>query len=123
MGHGLAKDFRMINIMMPRNQIIDTVTLFRMQNRRMIKLRFLASFLLSSDIQSETHCSLEDAFTALRLYRRYQQLTQEGTFDDTLKQIYKLGKEQNWDTQPSATDLSSAEASSPNIEPEEQGDA
>ena len=113
----------MINIMMPRNQLIDTVTLFRMQNRRMIKLRFLASFLLSSDIQSETHCSLEDAFTALRLYRRYQQLTQEGTFDDTLKQIYKLGKEQNWDTQPSATDLSSAEASSPNIEPEEQGDA
>jgi PAB-dependent poly(A)-specific ribonuclease subunit 2 len=69
-----------------------------MQNRRMIKLRFLASYILAADIQTETHCSLEDAFTALRLYHRYVKLTQDGKFEETLTEIYNYGKAHNWET-------------------------
>jgi len=77
LGHGLAKDFRIFNILVPPQQVIDTVELFHLDGQRKISLRFLASCLLNLDIQTETHCSIEDARTALILFNKYLELQQE----------------------------------------------
>nr|XP_024386798.1 PAN2-PAN3 deadenylation complex catalytic subunit Pan2-like isoform X3 [Physcomitrium patens] len=96
-GHGLKKDFRMINIVVPQAQIIDTVELFHLKRQRMLSLRFLASYLLNTNIQNETHDSIEDACTALRLYEKYKQLVAAGEFHDKLLEIYRYGRKYNWE--------------------------
>ncbi|KAI8642360.1 ubiquitin carboxyl-terminal hydrolase-domain-containing protein, partial [Parasitella parasitica] len=96
-GHGLNKDFRIINILVPPEQIIDTVDIYHIRNRqRKISLRFLAWHLLHQDIQSETHDSIEDARTALILYKKYLEYKENGTFGQVLEQIYEAGHKANW---------------------------
>jgi PAB-dependent poly(A)-specific ribonuclease subunit 2 len=43
-----------------------------------------------------THDSIEDAVTALRLYKKYLELKKEGRVMDALTQMYDLGKELSW---------------------------
>ncbi|KAL7325020.1 poly(A)-specific ribonuclease [Mucor circinelloides] len=96
-GHGLNKDFRIINILVPPEQIIDTVDIYHIRNRqRKISLRFLAWHLLQQDIQSETHDSIEDARTALILYKKYLEYKENGTFGQVLEEIYEAGHKANW---------------------------
>ncbi|GBG65163.1 hypothetical protein CBR_g49959 [Chara braunii] len=97
-GHGLKKDFRIINIVVPSDQIIDTVELFNFKRQRKLSLRFLASYLLNLDIQKETHDSIEDARTALKLYEKYKQLVATGEFHNKLLEIYKYGRRHGWET-------------------------
>ena len=49
-------------------------------------------------IQSETHDSVEDARTALALYRRYQHLQSQGgqVLNDAIQQMYDSGRQAGW---------------------------
>ncbi|KAG0230876.1 poly(A)-specific ribonuclease [Mortierella sp. GBA43] len=96
-GHGLRQDFRIINILVPPEQVKDTVDIFHIKNRqRKISLRFLVWYLLHQDIQSETHNSIEDARTALALYKKYLELKENGLFQEVLEDIYNEGRRTNW---------------------------
>ncbi|SCU84190.1 LAME_0C08592g1_1 [Lachancea meyersii CBS 8951] len=90
-GHGLYNDFRNINIYVPPEQIRDTASYF-LQGKRYLALRYLAYALLDSDVQSGNHDSIEDAHTALVLYKKYLQLVENDTFEATLSQIYEEGR-------------------------------
>ncbi|KAI6007843.1 ubiquitin carboxyl-terminal hydrolase-domain-containing protein [Pisolithus marmoratus] len=84
-GHGLSKDFRIINIFVPPEQVIDTVDLYFISSRqRRLSLRYLAWYILGENIQTDTHDSIEDANSALRLYKAYQDMEEQGVFDEKL---------------------------------------
>lgn len=111
-GHGLKSDFRIINFVVPPEQVIDTVTIFRMGNKRLLGLRFLSHALLGEDIQGETHDSIEDSNAALGLYDLYVELKRDRTgganiangggdgrndeFSVMLKDLYAYGYRNNW---------------------------
>lgn len=54
---------------------------------------------LDLNIQGETHDSIEDARTALQLYRKYLELSHNGgkeEFRKVLKALYEKGRKQDW---------------------------
>ncbi len=97
LGHGLKQDFRVANIHVPKAQVIDTIDFFYVKARlRKLSLAFLAWYLLKEDIQLETHDSIEDARTALKLYKKYLEFQDAGVLETILQDIYRTGREMNY---------------------------
>jgi hypothetical protein len=109
-GHGLSKDFRIISeplflrltfnetthsldIYVPPEQVYDTVDLYFLKERqRRLSLRFLSWFVLHENIQTDTHDSIEDARSALMLYKAYEDLEEQGIVDEKLDELYREGR-------------------------------
>jgi PAB-dependent poly(A)-specific ribonuclease subunit 2 len=97
LGHGLKQDFRVTNIFVPKAQVIDTIDFFFVKARlRKLSLAFLAWYLLREDIQLETHDSIEDARTALKLYKKYLEFSDAGIIETILQDIYRTGRDMNF---------------------------
>jgi len=84
------------DIYVPPSQIADTSELFRIPGRRKLGLKYLAAVLLGISIQSETHDSIEDSRTALALYQKYLELQRDGIVQETLTELYRIGRNTNW---------------------------
>jgi PAB-dependent poly(A)-specific ribonuclease subunit 2 len=94
LGHGLKQDFRVINIHVPKSQVIDTAEFFFVAARlRKLSLKFLAWCVLGENIQMVTHDSIEDARTALKLYGKYLEYMDAGVLEQVLVDIYARGRE------------------------------
>lgn len=104
-GHGLASDFRKINIQVPKSQTVDTQYLYLVpgKNRR-FSLRYLAWAVFKEFIQEESvdestidgHDSIEDARMALRLWRKFQEYQDAGIVEQMVEEIYKKGFRYQW---------------------------
>ncbi|CAO2655579.1 Nn.00g043820.m01.CDS01 [Neocucurbitaria sp. VM-36] len=93
-GHSLANDFRTINIHVPKSQVVDTSNLFfKSDFRRKLNLKFLAWCVLKEKIQEDTHDSIEDATTALKLWRKYEEFVDAGVLEQMLNDIYATGSQ------------------------------
>lgn len=84
----------MSDIFVPPEQVIDTVDLYFLKARqRRLSLRFLSWFVLGENIQTDTHDSIEDARSALNLYKAYHDFEEQGIFDQKLDELYKEGRQ------------------------------
>ncbi|KAF8479133.1 PAB-dependent poly-A-specific ribonuclease subunit PAN2 [Russula ochroleuca] len=116
-GHGLSKDFRIINIYVPPERVIDTVDLYFLRERqRRLSLRFLSWFVLHENIQTDTHDSIEDARSALMLYTAYEDFEAQGILDEKLDELYREGRKHNWKPPPPLR----TESASPPVPPPSQ---
>lgn len=96
-GHGLRSDFRIINLNLPKEQVIDTVDLFYIAERqRKLSLKFLSWYFLEQQIQGGEHDSIEDARTALLLYQKYLNFQADGTLEMRLAEVYEEGRAMNF---------------------------
>ncbi|KAI5961385.1 PAN2 [Candida pseudojiufengensis] len=91
-GHGLYNDFRIINLQVPTNQIKDTSEFYYKSNfKRQLSLKFLSYIVLGYKVQLKNHDSIEDAKTALLLYKKYIELNNQGNFENMINHIYFEG--------------------------------
>jgi len=95
-GHGLRKDFRTLNLLVAPPQVIDTVTIYKLDGQRNLSLKYLAANVLGADIQGVVHDSGEDALMALHLYQRYREEVAAdasgSTFGAMLEHLYTVGR-------------------------------
>jgi len=96
LGHGLRKDFANVNLVVPPNQVIDTVEIFHQPGRRYISLRFLVNYVLKRDMQQDVHDSVEDALAAFELYEMALEWKKDNVFDKKLQEIYTYGSQTDW---------------------------
>lgn len=59
-------------------------------------MKFLANHLLDIDIQADTHDSIEDAVTALLLYKKYEECVKNNNINEVITELYEVGRLSNW---------------------------
>lgn len=99
LGHGLRTDFRVIDIFVPRAQVIDTSLLFHLKERlRWLGLALLADIIFGIKIQkgAKGHDSIEDARMSLKLYRKYLEWVDAGILNGELVRVYNEGKKRHF---------------------------
>ncbi|KAL8271577.1 hypothetical protein Esti_004483 [Eimeria stiedai] len=131
-GHGLQHDFRVINLYVPASQVVDTVELYRLPGKRLLSLKYLAALVLQQSIQVATHDSIEDAQTALKLFKqflrlpyhyseqpeefaikkKYLEMKEQGTLAGCILRLYEMGYHTNWLAPPLTVSVASASAAS-----------
>lgn len=89
-GHALHNDFTVINVHIPEPQIIDTVVLLRLETQRMLSLQLLVKEMLGEMIQTAEHDSVVDAQYALKMYRKYLELRDQGILSSEMRRIYDI---------------------------------
>ena len=104
-GHGLSKDFRVINMSPPANQVIDTVNIYHVRGRRKISLKYLAWEVLGIRMQDSDlgHDSIEDARVALQLYEMHLKLKSDpepSAWNTYLQAIYDKGTKVKFQVPP-----------------------
>jgi len=62
-------------------------------SKRKVSLRFLSWVVLREHIQANVHDSIEDARSALKLYKAYHEYEEEGTFDQVLQELSNKGRQ------------------------------
>jgi len=89
----------MLNLVVPADQIVDTMDLYYSGRGRRLSLKFLVAFFLggSQGFQESVHDSIEDATAALRLFNLHEQLTRDGKFEELLARAYEWGLVNGWD--------------------------
>lgn len=92
-GHSLIGDFRMINIQVSPMQVRDTaICYYSKSEKRKLGLKFLVYHVLNDEVQKGNHDSIEDARSALRLYKKYQQLKKDGKLEEVINKVYVEGQ-------------------------------
>uniref|UniRef100_A0A8R1HXT5 USP domain-containing protein n=1 Tax=Caenorhabditis japonica TaxID=281687 RepID=A0A8R1HXT5_CAEJA len=89
-GHALQNDFGVMNFHCSESQVIDTVYLWKKETDRMLSLRFLALITCGEEIQKAAHDSVIDAQTALKVYRKYQEIIEKDEMSDYLPKIFSF---------------------------------
>lgn len=103
-----------VDVFVPPEQVLDTVDIYFIKSRqRRLSLRFLSWLVLKQNIQTGTHDSIEDARSALLLYKAFLEYEAQGIWDEKLEELYKEGKQLNWKPPP----LPEAPATSPPVSP------
>jgi len=96
-GHGLPKDFRVINMSPPKKSVFDTVDIFGLPQQRKMRLQYLAYKVLGFLMQQSSagHDSIEDSVTALKLYDYYtdmKALPEKSAWSMRLQRLYDDGR-------------------------------
>lgn len=90
----------MLNLVVPKDQIVDTMDLFYEGRGRRLSLKYLVAFFLggsNSGFQEQVHDSIEDATAALRLYQLHERLVREGRFVELMAKAMDFGSMAGWD--------------------------
>lgn len=112
-GHDLFNDFRVIGLIVPSRLLIDTVELYRLpSSQRLISLRYLTFTQFNRKIQEDSHDSIEDAFAALMLYRKYlyfvyMRSNKEWRWGE-LSRLYQSGYPQDFKIEPNTAAMTTA---------------
>lgn len=97
LGHMIVNDFRSVNMVVPKEHIIDTGDIYYIpEKQRRLSLKYLCWYLLNKNIQEVTHDSIEDAKSTLEIYQMYLYLKEKGFFEQVLSDIYAVGQPINF---------------------------